>query len=174
MKRTGLILGSLFLVAAIAYPAFARGPGWGWGHHMRGYYGSGPGCWQEGTGYAADVTPEDMAKLEELDRRFHDETADLRSKIWSKRGELNALMNSSDPDVEKAKSVQRELNDLRNQMAEKRLEHQIEVRKIAPETGYPEGYGRGYSGKRGHGPDPGYGWKGKGYGRGYGPGACWK
>lgn len=175
MKRALVILGSVLFVAAVAYPAFAWGPGWGRGHHMMGYYGGGPGyCWEEGQGYGAAVDPEERAKLEELDRKFYDETADLRGKIWSKRGEFRALMNSSDPDVAKAKALQKELNELRNQMAEKQLEHELEVRKVAPESGYTSGYGRGSGpgkgpGMRGYGPGPGYGWKGKGYG----PGACW-
>lgn len=170
MKRALVIVGSIFLITAMAYPVFAWGPGWGRGHHRAGPYG-GPGyCWDEGPGYGAAIAPEERTQLEELNRKFYDETADLRGKIWSKRGEFHALMNSTDPDVEKANGLQRELNELRNQMAEKRLAHELEVRKVAPEAGTTRGYGRGYGpGKKGYGHGPGYGWSRKGHGRG----GCW-
>jgi len=43
MRSILTILGTVVLVAAIANPVMAHGPGWGRGHHMMGY---GPHrCW---------------------------------------------------------------------------------------------------------------------------------
>ena len=38
MKTLGTILGIMLLVAALAVPVLAWGPGWGKGHHMMGYW----------------------------------------------------------------------------------------------------------------------------------------
>ena len=169
MKREAVVIGIILLAGLIAYPVFAHGPGWGWGrgHHMMGYWGTGPGyCWQHGGDYA-NVTPEQQSRLDELYQNFHNETNNLRNQIWSKSRDLNTLLDSPDPDIEKAKTLQREISDLKARMTDKRLELRIEERKTLPDApGYAWGYGRH---RRGYGPDKGYGW----HMRGNGPGACW-
>jgi len=62
-----------------------------------------------------------------------------------------------DPDREKVKALQKELSDLRAKIDEKRLNYELEARKIIPDDQRAGRYGRGY------------------YGRhmgGYGPGVC--
>ncbi len=56
MKKLLTVLGIVLLVAAIAYPAFAWGPRWGWGHHRMGYYG------HDDRGYG-NVTEDQRAEL---------------------------------------------------------------------------------------------------------------
>ena len=178
MKKTLTVLGIVLLIAAFAYPVFGRGPGWGGGYHMMGdgYGGHMMGNWDRGPGYSgaynrgnSNLTENQAKELDTLDRKFTDETTDLRNKLWTKSGELNVLMNSTNPDAVKAKALQSEISDLRSQMAEKRTEYELEARKINPDTRYGSGYGRGYGqGMRG-GPMGGYG-MGSG---GYGQGACW-
>jgi zinc resistance-associated protein len=113
--------------------------------------------------------------LDTLNKKFHDETAELRNDLWNKRGELSALLNSPNPDAEKAKALQKEISDLRANLAEKRLDFELEERKVAPEGSYGRGYGKG-SGKgygKGYGHHMGGYGPGKGYGHhmgGYGPG----
>ena len=132
------------------------------------------GNWDRGPGYGgaynrgnSNLTEDQAKELDTLDRKFTDETADLRNKLWTKSGELNVLMNSTNPDAVKAKALQGEISDLRSQMAEKRTGYELEARKINPDTRYGSGYGRGGRGMRG-GPMMGYGGNG-----GYGQGACW-
>ena len=170
MRKTLTIVGTMLLVAVIAVPVLAHGPGWGRGRHMMGYWGGGPGyCWQYGRGHE-NLTEEQRSQLDGLHQRFYDETAQLRNEIWSKKAELNTVLNSSNPDAEKARALQKEISDLKAKMAEKKINFELEVRKIAPEIRSGRGYGRGYrSHMRGYGP-------GMGYGRhmgGYGPGGCW-
>ena len=144
MKRLTTILGVALLVAALAIPVFAWGHGWGRGHHMMGYWGSDPDyCWQDERGYGS-LSKEQRSQLEQLDRKFYSETADLRNEIWTKSAELSTLLNSSDPDLEKAKALQKELSELRARMDEKRLTYELEARKITPELRSSGGYGRGY------------------------------
>jgi zinc resistance-associated protein len=192
MKRLIAIIGILVLVGAIAVPVLAHGPGWGRGQHMG--WGGGPGqgsCGDYGPG-AGNLTEEQRTQLDTLNKKFHDETAQLRNEMWTKSRELSAILNSPNPDADKARALQKEITGLRSQLAEKRLDFELEERKVAPDARFGSGYGRG-SGKGygrgyghhmgGHGPGMGYGHHmggygpGMGYGQhmgGYGPGgACW-
>lgn len=167
MKRLGTVLGITLLIAALAVPVFARGPGWGRGHHMMGYWDRGSGySGQYDRGYG-NLTEEQASKLDQLDRKFYNETADLRDKIWSKSAELDNLLSSSDPDLDKARALQKEINDLRAKLDEKRLNYELEARKVKPDSQFGRGYGHHMWGRG----------SGMGYGRhmgGYGPGACWR
>jgi zinc resistance-associated protein len=164
MKKIVIVIGSLMLVAAIAYPVLAHGPGWGWGrgHHMMDYGGYGPrGCWQDDRGNG-NIPPEQQSKMNQLRQDFYTDSDTLRKEIWSKSAERDILLNSPDPDVEKLRTLQKEISDLKSKMSEKRLDFELEARKIAPEGNYARGYGRGY--RKGYGGRMG----------GYGPGSCWK
>ncbi len=162
MKKAAMITVIALLAAAFVYPAFAHGPRWGamgGGPGKRGMdQGWGPGaCWRGGTGYSA-LSEEQRIQLQELRQRFLDETAGLRSKLWAKRGELRALLSASNPDETRLKELQAQINELRAQLSQKRLEYNLQAKKIAPGAAF----GRG----------PGFG---MGYGhwmRGFGPGAC--
>jgi zinc resistance-associated protein len=104
--------------------------------------------------------------MDQLRQDFYTDSDTLRKEIWSKSAERDSLLNSTDPDVEKLRTLQKEISELRSKMSEKRLDFELEARKIAPEGSYAKGYGRGY--RKGYG---------KGYGGrmgGYGPGSCWK
>jgi zinc resistance-associated protein len=180
MKRLIALLGILVLVGAVAVPVLAHGPGWGRGPHMG--WGGGPGygdCEDYGPG-ASNLTEEQRAQLDTLNKKFYDETAQLRNDMWTKSRELSALLNSANPDADKARALQKEITGLRAQLAEKRLNFKLEERKIAPDARFGKGYGRGY-GKgygRGYGHHMGgYGHHMGGYGPhmgGYGPGGCWQ
>jgi zinc resistance-associated protein len=165
MRRVTKMLVVALLVGALAVPVVAWSHGRVRGHHMMGPWGSTPGHgWGHERGYG-DVTKEQRSKLEELDKKLYSETTDLRNEIRAKSAELNTLLNSSDPDLEKVKAVQGELNDLRAKVEEKRLNYELEARKILPEL---RSSGR-------HGMDYGH-HMGGGYGHhmgGYGPESCW-
>jgi len=179
MKKLLAAIGIGALVLALAIPVLGHGPRGGWRGHMG--WGGGPEyCWGRDGG-SSNLTEDQRKQLDMVDQKFYDGTAQLRNDLWAKRGELQILMNTSDPDPEKAMALQKELSDLAGKMAELRLEYQLEAKKIAPEGFYGGGYGKGRGGygrgmgdfgpggMRGYGPGPGYGPRG-----GYGPGACWK
>jgi zinc resistance-associated protein len=184
MKKLITLFGILVLVGAIAVPVLAHGPGWGRGGHMG--WGGGPGqeyCGDYGPG-ASNLTEEQRTKLDTLNKKFYDETAQLRNEMWTKSRELSTLLNSPNPDAEKARALQKEITGLRAQLAEKRLDFELEERKIAPDTRYGSGYGRGYGQGYGRGYGRGYGHHMGGYGHhmggsgphmgGYGQGGCWQ
>ena len=142
MKKLVTIIGVLLLAAVVAYPVFAHGPGWGRGGHMWGN-GGGPGSsWHDGRGFRG-MTEGQQTKLDELNQKFFNETGDLRGKIWSKRAELEGLLNAQNPDENKTKALQKEISTLQAQMSEKRLSYRLEARKTAPEGYYDGGRGRG-------------------------------
>ncbi len=176
MKRILTIAGIMTLGVALALPVLAQGPGWGRGQTAPGgpedcpYHSRGAGKW------SGDLTDEQRNRLDELYQKFFDQTAQLRSQIGAKQLELNVLMNTSNPDVEKAKALQKDISELRGKMDQERLNLTMEERKIDPNARFGKGWGRG----RGYGPHHmNYG-RGIGCGRGlgrhgggYGPGACW-
>ena len=159
MKKLVTIIGVLLLAAVVAYPVFAHGPGWGRGGHMWGN-GGGPGSsWHDGRGFRG-LTEGQQTKLDELDQKFFNETGDLRGKIWSKRAELDGLLNAQNPDENKIKALQKEISTLQAQMSEKRLSYRLEARKVSPEGYYGGNVGR-YSERS---------WSSRG---GRGGGGCW-
>jgi zinc resistance-associated protein len=158
MKKLATVLGTLVLVAGLAVTVFAWAPGWGFGNHMMGYWGGGPAY---GGGYG-NLTPDQRSRLDTLNGQFYNETTSIRNEIWTKSAELDALVNGPNPDLEKAKALQKEIGALQAKLDEKQVNYDLEARKLGVQGG---GYGGGY------GPHMGgfaYGMMG-----GYGPGACW-
>ena len=142
MKKLVTVLGVFLLVGVIAYPVFARGPGWGYG-------GGGPGYCRQDQGGNPGVTPEQQQKLNALDQKFFNETSAPRNSIRNKQNEMTVLLNGENPDPAKLRTLQKEISGLKAQMAEKRLAYRLETRKVAPEGTYGGGYGRGRGGNRG-------------------------
>jgi len=174
MKRLGIVIGIVALIAVIAYPVFGHGPGWGRGNNMTGNRGGGPGYCSQYDNRNTNITPEQQTRLDQLTLEFSKKTTTLRNEIWAKSDELNTVLNSPDPDIEKAKALQREISDLKSRLAEHQLAFEIEERKIDPNFRSGNGYGKGYGRHmRGYGPGKGYGRHMRGYGPGNGPGTCW-
>ena len=118
---------------------------------MGGFWGGGPGsCGQYDRGYGYQG-PDKRIRHDQRGEEFYNDTAEIRNQIRTKSAELGTLLNSPNPDIEKAKSLQREISELQAKMDEKRLNYELETRKSAPEGSYGRGYGRGY------GPMGGYG-----------------
>ena len=153
MKRFAILAGSILLVAMSSYPVLAWGPMWG---------GGGRGdCWQGSQNYST-VTQEQQEKLDQLNQKFYQETAQMRENLWAKRAELRENLNTPNPDGEKVKGLQKEISNLNTQLAEKKLDVELEARNIAPE-------GTNYAGRTNRGNGNVYGRRGGGYG----PGNCW-
>ncbi len=172
MRKVLTTLGILVLVGFLTAPVFAHRYGGG-----KNYGGPGAGpCWFEGE----DLTDNQKAELDKLHQQFVDDTAKMREEIWNKSVELDTALNAADPDAKKVRTLQREISALKAKMSDKRVDFELQARKIAPNArsgrGYSKGYGRGhghgYGMGRHHGPHGQYGDSGSsgGYGRGgYGP-----
>jgi Spy/CpxP family protein refolding chaperone len=122
--------------------------------------GMGPG---KGGGCAAlkNLSAEDQAKVKAEQDAFLKDTQTLRDQIKQKHDDLKAEMVKTDTDEQKAFAIQKEITDLMTQMAQKRLQHQLNLKKINPALG---SCGE-FMGGRGPGMGPG-----AGMGQGKGPG----
>lgn len=144
------LVGILLMGAAYAYAeGLAFGPG------PRGKVGSQ---------FWSSLTSDQIAKLQELRRKFVEETASLRGAILTKRLELQALWRNSKADEKTLRDKEKELRELQNQWRDKWIEHRLEARKLlTPEQlaslpcggwmkGPGEGFGKGFRKGCGMGP----------------------
>lgn len=115
-----------------------------YGSHMRGYGGHmmGPGY---GPAYG-NLNEEDYAKLEKAREKFFDQTRELRRELDEKRFALEKEWARENPDTAKIKALQGDIAKLRSEFDAKRVEHQLEVRKMMPETVRGRNYAGGSRG----------------------------
>ena len=153
MKLNTLILSGtmvLFLIAAVSVFAHGPGMGRGYGHMMDD--DAGPGWHHRGT-YAADLSSEEIAELDQLRADFFKATDDIRQKLKEKNNDLRIELSKDDPDKTKASALQSEISRLRAELDQERLDFELEAGKTIPD------YRRGH---RGQGPMMRYGSYGAG------------
>lgn len=166
-----LVIAAVLGIGVTSFAGWGRGY-WGGGYHMGPAYGMHRG-WDDGPrgyggpgyrpGFGSDLSDEEVAKLDKERQDFYEATADLRDALYQKELELRSELAKAEPDAQKAAGLQKEISNLESQLDQKRLDHQIKMRKDFPRTGY-KGYGYGARGM-------GRGMYGGG--GGYGPGSCW-
>lgn len=165
----------LILVAAMAATSYAQ-PGKARRAGANDGGGLFPGCRVD-----LNLSAEQKVKIQEQRTAFFKDTADVRADIFKKEQELDILMLEPAVDVEKAKKIQDEISGLRGQMAQKRLQAQLNTRAVlTPEQIklLPPGSNLGFGPGRGGGMGPGAGkggrgGRGQGGGGGYGPAGAW-
>lgn len=164
---------AVFAILALGSNAWAEGGG-GYGHHGYGRHhgydsdeghghhgygrGFGPGC-----DYGEDLTQEEFEKLQAEQQAFDKDTRKLRQNIYQKKLALKSELAKEKPDAKTALAMQKEISDLRAEMDQKRVNHMIKAREIAPNAG--RGMLKGF-GRRGGG--------GRGTGSGSGDRPCWR
>jgi len=171
----------VMIIAAIAVLIFGTyaSADWGMGYGPRGWGHHGPAWWGDSEyGPAANLSADQVKKLEEERAQFFDATKSLRQEIYQKRLELASEMAKQKPDAGRASALQKEISDRQAQLAQQRLEHIFRVRQISPDLGrgFPGkgfmGPGMMHWGMMGPGgfgrPDCPYGGPGGGYGMGPG------
>jgi len=158
MKK-GMLAVALVVILLGAVLVYAQGPGQGPG------YGPGRGhgrCWESGDpGKGASLTDEQRAQLQDLRKKFHDETAQLRESVFAKRQELHSLWSDPKAETSAIMNKEKELRYLQDQMQDEALQLKLEARKILTPEQLSEFGGRGMG--------PGFG---RGHGKGYGKGSC--
>ncbi|MBN1905099.1 MAG: periplasmic heavy metal sensor [Deltaproteobacteria bacterium] len=145
MNSIKRITGITLLIFVLAIPAFAWGPGFGMGF--------GPGPYYDYDNNFSRLTEEEQDKLDDLYSAFEDKTKDARNEIIKKQIDLNAVIEDKEPDLKKAKAIQKEINDLQAIISDAHLEFIIEAKKINPDIGIGKGarMDRGTRGGRGMG-----------------------
>lgn len=172
MKRN--YLRNMFIIAAVLILAGAgmalahdgwggRGNMGGYGGHMMGYgghmmgYGGGNGGHMMGPGYGpmmgyrngsayGDLSEEDYKKLEAANEKFFEQTRDLRENLDEKRFALEKEWAQENPDTGKIKALQSDISMLRSDFDAKAVEHELEIRKMMPESARGRNYAGGFRG----------------------------
>jgi len=160
-KNTVVAIGIIMAIVLIGGWAFAQRP---W--VAKGY--------KSGYGYSySDLSPEQREKLQAQEKKFYEDTVQLRRELYQKRLEVRSLWVDPKADAEKIKAKQSEVFELQRRIQDKALEHQLAIRDLLPEEQFgqvPYGYGYGM----GHGRHHGWGHMGgpgQGFRRGYGGGS---
>ncbi len=130
---------SLALVASLLLVGSTAMAGWGYGPGNGRGYGPGCGggnCYGGAGGYGA---------------AYDEDTAKLFDQLRQKQFEMQGLMSAPEVDEGKVKSLQTDIDKLRNELSQKRLSAQLEFRKRNPDwrPGYGSGGGRGGNWGRG-------------------------
>jgi Spy/CpxP family protein refolding chaperone len=153
MKRTVIALGLLGVLALMASAAFAWGPGWG--------RGSGPG-YDPGPAMA-NLSTDQIAKIQKIQSDRFAEMIKLRTEMFTKRGELQALFREPTLNKEEIAAKQKEAAALQAQMQEKALAARTAVAEVlTPEQraqmpAFGPGMGPGFGPGRRFGPGMGFG-----------------
>lgn len=169
MKRSKKIAAGIAIVSILGFSSAAfsyggygnRGDGMGNGHQRgMGYgyqmgaedgncpgsgYGRHKGYGRHmGNGYDGPNARLDKEQIEKLNQErdgFFKDTRSLRDDIYQKRLELRSEMARQNPDAAKVKNIQKEMSNLESEFDQKRIDHRLKMRDIAPEAG------RGFAGK---------------------------
>jgi hypothetical protein len=141
MKSKTMMVMVMFALVGFATFAFAGGM-----EHGRS------GGWQ-GCQAMKNLSADDQAKVKAEQDAFRTDIAPLRQQIQQQYQNLKAEMTKTDTDAQKAVAIQTAISDLMAQMAQKRLQHQLNLKTINPALGncFPGGPGMG----PGHGMGPG-------------------
>ncbi len=144
MKKTVIIGMTLVLALALMASAALAGPG---GPGFGRGFGAGYGY-----GYPAipNLTAEQSAKIQALQKAHLDETAPIQQQLLAKRTELRTLWLNPKPDQASIAAKQKEILTLQSQLTEKATNLRLEIRKVlTPEQqaqmgafGYGAGMGK--------------------------------
>jgi len=159
MKKTLVVLGLVaVMLVGVSYP-YARGPGFGPGQGQGPGQGPGAGSGNcPGCGGALNLTPEQQTQMRELRQKHFDEMAPVREEMFKLRQELRGLWAKPGVAKEEIQAKTQQMNQLRDQMQDKMVEHRLEAQKLlTPDQISAMGAGPGKGGRGGRGFGPGRG-----------------
>jgi len=150
------ILTLMVMVALMGFTTFADA-----GMGKKGGQADCPGKGGGGCAAIKTLSAEDQAKVTAERDAFIKDTQALRDQIQQKHLELKAEIAKTDTDVQKASDMVKGITDIVAQLGQKRLQHQLNLKKINPALadcamGGPGGMGPGMG--------PGHGGMGRGMG----------
>jgi hypothetical protein len=170
MKRLTMNFGIMMLATLFAIPVYAMGGGMGGGMAggsggggMMSSWGSGLLDWFQKWRNGGDYTlppAEEKNRMEGLDQQHDEDSAYLKYQLKMKERQLDALLASSDPDIQKARALSRGIRELRDEADQEQRRYEAEASKMNP--GYRWGNG---SDRSSYGLTGGSGNRGIGYRR---------
>ncbi len=161
-----MVLGLITVMALSSHPVLAMGHGMGGrgggGSGMMGNWGESiKNWWQEWQNRRAYQNPagEQRREREELEQKYRRETGEMTRAIGIKSAELDDLLNSPSPDMERVRTLRNEIKGLRAELEERRIKHDREIHEFDPAAPYGGGYNRRtyeasqalYGPRKGHG-----------------------
>jgi hypothetical protein len=81
--------------------------------------------------------------MEELVQQHNEDSVYLKYQIQMKEKELDALLKSTDPDIEKVRALHRDIRELRAEADQEQRNYELEAGKMNP--GYRSGNRNGWS-----------------------------
>lgn len=149
MKRFALILTVMTAAAALAVPTYAMGGGMSGdmgGSGMMGNPGSGLldwfQNWRNGSQYTNPAGQEGK-QMQELDRQHNEDAVYLKFQIRMKEKQLDALLDSTDPDIQKARALRKGIRELTVETDQEQRNYELETGKMNP--GYRSDYTDGWN-----------------------------
>lgn len=122
-----LLIGAVFILSACGMGLGMLGGG------MMGYRGTGQAeRFQDNLskGTYSNTDYEKRRALKALDQRYYENTLPLENRLKGKDIELQAVLNKPDPDINRARIINREINDLMRQIREENRRYELEARRI--------------------------------------------
>ncbi|MBF0200818.1 MAG: periplasmic heavy metal sensor [Desulfamplus sp.] len=131
MKKQALVaLAVLFTLTTMIGTAFA------WqedGYGRKGCMGKNKGDAQQWD----KLSDDQKTQLQELHRKFTDESASDRASIVAKKNQIRILMESSQPDQAKLQSLVNEISDIKKGLMNKKIQMAVDAKKISPDLNIP-------------------------------------
>jgi len=118
----------------------------GYGYQVSMHHGQGRHQWGHGgpgKGMFGDLSEEQNRKLDQEHAAFREATKGLRQQVYQKKLELASEVAKQQPDVTAAAALQQKVSDLLARLAQRHLEHFLQIQKINPDLGRggPMGFG---------------------------------
>ncbi len=167
MKRSKKVAAGIAVLAIVGVSGFAYAQGgfgggyhmgMGSGGHMMGYNGYDDHMGGGGNGYhrgygdagrGQRLSDEQLEKVGQAREDYFKASSQIRNEAYQKRLEIRSELSRENPDADKLRKVQKDLSGLEAELDQKRLEHELKISKIAPDSkrGYARnGYGHGFGG----------------------------
>lgn len=122
---------AIFGISTFSVAGWGGGYGHEMGPDMMGPGMMGPGM-QQGGGYYGNLSPDEIAKLDQQRAEFLRVTETTRQQLYEKNLALQSELAMENPDTTKASGLQSEISKLQSDLDQKRLAYDIQARKSAP------------------------------------------
>ena len=99
------------------------------GQHMMG---GGGGHHSPAHGDSANLSEEQVQKIEQEKQAFQNDSRDIKAQIFQKKLELRAEIAKLQPDPKKAVELQKELSNMDGQLDRKYIDHILRIKTINP------------------------------------------
>lgn len=123
MKKQTASAIMVLIAILLSIPAMAHGPN---------AFGARGGCGHIERGERIGLTQEQITRISDLRKDFMDRAKGIREKMRTRQGEMNALLRTGNPDGARLKKMQAEINRLYAEIADARIDHILEVKKVDP------------------------------------------